>query len=60
MIVCPALYRVPSAGWVIVATGGAFPVTVSVAGLLVALPALFETTQRNWAPVSDALTEAIV
>ena len=38
--------------------GGAF--TVSVASLLVALPKVLETMQRNFAPLSASVVEAIV
>ena len=36
------------------------PLTVSVAGLLVALPAELLTTTRNWLPLSATVTGDVV
>ena len=44
----------------IVAVGGWLLVTVSVAALLVALPRLFVTMARNWAPLSLSCAFVIV
>ena len=43
-----------------VATGARLAVTVSVAALLVAVPAALLTTHRNAAPSSDDAADAIV
>ena len=53
MIVSPALYVVEAGGDVIVAVGGRFVVTVSVASLLVAAGGkAFETIARKVDPLS--------
>jgi hypothetical protein len=51
-MVSPALYSEPFTGAVIVAVGGRFDVTVSLAALLVAEPNEFVTTHLNNAPLS--------
>jgi hypothetical protein len=45
---------------VIVGVGGPFEVTVKIPSTLVTEPAEFDTMQRNLAPLSDAVTAAIV
>ena len=54
--IVPAVYLNDAAGVRIVGTGAPFPVTVSVAGSLVIDPSAFETTTRNWLPLSLAAT----
>ena len=51
----PAAVERAGRGRVIVAVGAWFDVTVSVAALLTALPALFVTRARNRAPLSAAV-----
>ena len=61
MIVSPRVVGRPGGGGVlIVAVGGWFVVTVSVASALVACPNALETMQRNWSPLSARATDAIV
>ena len=56
----PPRYVVPAAGAVIVAVGGWFAVTVSVASLLVVVPVPFDTRTRKRAPLSDVCAEPSV
>jgi hypothetical protein len=59
-MVWPPAYSVPATGAVMVAVGALLVVTVSVAVLLVAVPAEFLTTQRKPAPLSPVCAEASV
>jgi hypothetical protein len=59
-MVCPPEYSVPLAGWVIVAVGAWFEVTVRTASLLVAEPNGLVTMTLNRAPLSDAWADGSV
>jgi hypothetical protein len=48
------------AGWVVIDGATAAALTVSVAALLVALPALLLTTTANWEPLSEVVVAGVV